>query len=606
MAIYQKNNYKISKNKYNPSILPYDLDEESFAKLLKNALKKIEKNQLLDAKEILIKLLEINIESVDANYNMGVLLYKLNNKEKALEYFNKVLLFKTDHFLSYYSIGCIYNDLENHIESYKYFAKTLLYKNTYAPAYNNIGLLYLQTGNVSSAIEYFKKTLLHDKENLEAYLNLNYSYFILGYSEKAISGYDHPIIKNADPLVWLPNYLMLCNYSTNYNDKKILQEHKKFGKLLSKNKKKFTHVYGKKSNYKRKIRVGYISPDFKEHPVATFFKPLLKAHNQNKFEIFCYYNDDIEDENTKLIKNKSFKWTNITNDNDEKVAVEIYNDKIDILVDLAGHTKGNRLGVFVYKPAPIQISWLGYPNTSGIKQIDYRLVDDNTDPYGIADNLSSEKLLRLPNSFLCYEGPNLNNNKLPALENKYFTFGSLNALARTPIQVLEVWREILEAVPNSKIIIKSPYFKDQGIRYNYLKTLCKNNISEDRIVLFSYFENKSDHFNIYNSIDLCLDPFPYNGTTTSCDSLWMGVPFVTLEGNNHRGRVGVSILKNMKLENFIAPNIDKYIEIASVTSTNLSKLSLLRASLRDKMINSTLCDYSKFASNIEKIYLDIT
>jgi len=280
-------------------------------------------------------------------------------------------------------------------------------------------------------------------------------------------------------------------------------------------------------------------------------------------------------------------------------------DKIDILVDLSGHTAKNRLLVFAQKPAPIQVTWLGYPNTTGLSAIDYRFTDIIADPIGEADELHSETLVRLANGFQCYKGNEAVHSKseLPFKRQGHITFGSFNNLTKVTPEVIKVWSDILHAVPESRLILKAAQLKHNTS--HCLDCFKQAGITEDRIELKGRIPNTQAHLELYHAIDIGLDPFPFNGATTTCESLWMGVPVITLSGNLHVGRVGASILTNVGLTDFIAKDIESYIELAVEMAANTSYLEEIRKGLRERMQGASLCDGRSFAIDVESAYQEM-
>ena len=289
---------------------------------------------------------------------------------------------------------------------------------------------------------------------------------------------------------------------------------------------------------------------------------------------------------------------------DTAVAQRIRDDGIDILVDLAGHTAGNRLVVFTERPAPVQMTWLGYPNTTGLSAMDYRLTDAVADPQGIDDTLHSETLLCLPNGFLCFapepDAPEI--GPLPALANGHVTFGSFNNLAKVTPEVMETWAAILHRVPRSRLLMKAGSLADEETRKRYLEILVALGIDAGRVELLSWIASNSGPLGAYGRVDIGLDPFPYNGTTTTCEALWMGVPVVTLRGDRHSGRVGASILTRVGLADLVAETRSGTVETAVRLADDLDRLSVLREDLRDRMRDSPLSDAAAFAHDFETIY----
>ena len=289
---------------------------------------------------------------------------------------------------------------------------------------------------------------------------------------------------------------------------------------------------------------------------------------------------------------------------DEELAERIRADGIDILVDLAGHTAKNRLRVFARKPAPVQVTWLGYPNTTGLEAIDYRLVDAVTDPVGEADAWASETLVRLEGGFLCYGGlkdapePTVP----PCLKTGTVTFGSFNNPAKVSAATFDAWATLLSRLPQARLLLKGTPFADAATRALFLARLGERGVAAERIELVAWLPGAAAHLALYHRVDIALDPFPYNGTTTTCEALWMGVPVVTLRGDRHAGRVGASLLSQIGLTDLIANSVEEYVEIALALARNPGRLDELRRTLRPRMAASPLCDGRAFARKIEAAF----
>lgn len=355
----------------------------------------------------------------------------------------------------------------------------------------------------------------------------------------------------------------------------------------------------RKYNHK-KIRVGYISPDLHSHPVADFSGALFLDYDQERFEIYVYNLSDIEDNVTKILKSAVGIWRDVYGLKFSEIAKIIYNDEIEILVDLSGHTKNNALPVLQYKPAPIQLSGIGYVLSTGLYQVDGFL----TDVYASSNEISpyfTEKLFRLNHTHFCYtpfaKFPQI--SALPCLKNNYITFGSFNNFSKVNREVLKVWNTILNKIPNSKIILKHSIFdSEEGIDFvkNEIKSLGGD---YERYEFRGFSEN---YLSEYNDIDIALDTFPYTGGATSLEAMMMGVPIVTLAGDRHGSRFGVSFLENLNLSELIAKNQDDYANIAVALANDTELFSILRQNLRIKMLNSPLMDRKGYMREIESLY----
>ena len=354
----------------------------------------------------------------------------------------------------------------------------------------------------------------------------------------------------------------------------------------------------------RRLRIGYLSPDFRDHSVAFFLSSLLDQHRSDAIETYCYSNVERPDIRTKLLQKAAHHWRDISRQTDTQVADQIVADEIDILVDLAGHTLGGRLGVFALKPAPVQVSYLGYPATTGVAAIDYRFTDNIADPPGMTDRYHVETIVRLPHGFLCYtpadDAPPV--AALPASDKGYVTFGSFNHICKISANTLSAWSAILNRVPDSRLVLKYKALNDTITRSLLLERFREYDIASDRIELLDFIPSRKTHLDTYGQVDIALDTFPYNGTTTTCEALWMGVPVVTLAGREHAGRVGASLLRQVGLESFIAETEQDYINIAVTAASNPHRNAELRQKLRSMVAASELCDRDGFACTIEETY----
>jgi protein O-GlcNAc transferase len=321
-------------------------------------------------------------------------------------------------------------------------------------------------------------------------------------------------------------------------------------------------------------------------------------------EVFCYAEVKRPDIITGDLRRLADRWLVTVGLSDDELAERIRADGIDILVDLAGHTANNRLRLFARKPAPVQVTWLGYPNTTGLEAIDCRLVDAVTDPVGEADAWASETLVRLEGGFLCYGA--LKDAPEPTvprcLKTGTVTFGSFNNPAKLSAATLEIWAKLLSRLPHARLLLKGEPFADEATRALFLARLGERGVAAERVELVAWLPNATAHLAFYHQVDIALDPFPYNGTTTTCEALWMGVPVVTLRGDRHAGRVGASLLTQIGLTDLIANSVEEYLEIAVALARNPERLSDLRRVLRSRMAASPLCDGPAFARKMESAF----
>ncbi len=353
----------------------------------------------------------------------------------------------------------------------------------------------------------------------------------------------------------------------------------------------------------KRLRIGYVSPDFRTHSCAYFLEPLLAAHDKETVEVFAYSNVENTDETTRRLRSHTQHWRDIWGLGDEAAADLIREDGIDILVDLAGHSANNRLSLFGLRPAPVQVAWLGYPATTGLSGIDYRLTDGIADLPGEADQWHSETLIRLEGGFHCYEGP-VDAPEIAPLFNQGggITFGSFNNISKITPAVVAVWAEILTAVQGTKLMLKGRMLDNDIARDRLLAAFEDCGVSADRLDLRHWIPRDQSPLSLYDEVDIALDTFPYNGTTTTFEALWMGVPVVTLTGDRHAARVGASILQNMGLPELIAGTEEGYVAAAVDLAGAPERRETLRLELRDRLKASPLGDAPGFAAKMEAAY----
>ena len=562
-------------------------------------------NKISEALFVSQKSVQLDPHDTEAQKNLGVMLQKLGRLNEAEASYKKAIALKPDYAEAYNNLSNTLKEQGKLNEAEASYKKAIALKPEYAEAHYNLGVMLQKLGRLNEAEASYKKALALKPDFAEAHNNLGNTLKEQGRLNEAEASYKKAIELKVDYSGAYSNKNLCLNYSSLYSPLFIYKEHLKFEKQFGGLKVEPPLSMHVKKNFGERLRIGYVSADFRKHSVAYFFEPLLQHHSGHVVETFCYYNNTVVDVMTKRLMVTCDHWRPIFGIADSEVANLIRSDKIDILVDLSGHMGKNSLLVFAQKPAPIQVTWLGYPNTTGLSTIDYRFTDIIADPIGEADELHSETLLRLPNGFQCFQGNEkvLVGLELPQKCQGYITFGSFNNFSKITPQVIKAWSKILHLVPTSHLLLKCLQLKHN--KDYYLELFKKEGLAEDRIKLYGQLPSMDDHLELYNAIDIGLDPFPFNGATTTCEALWMGVPVITLLGDRHVGRVGASILTNVGLTDFIAQDINNYIKLAVEMAANTNYLKEIRKTLRERMQGAPLCDARSFASDVETAYQDM-
>lgn len=522
------------------------------------------------AEQIYGLILGADPENAEALFFTGVLRHQESRYQEALDFMLRGIAKLPGVANLHYNLGKLYDDLERYPEAIVEYRRAIEINPNHILAHNNLGLALREIGQFDLAIE-----------------SLTRAVALQPTTQKLVQ-----------------NLVSTLNYAPDMQPADIFASHEHFGQQFERPIARFARRAGENKNSARPLRIGYVSPDFRQHSVAHFIEPVLAAHDKKKFEVFCYYNDTVSDDTTLRIQSLVPHWRVIAELSDHIAARKVQEDQIDILVDLAGHTNRNSLMMFARKPAPVQVTWLGYPNTTGFSCMDYRITDALCDPVGMTDSLHTEKLIRLPDCFSCFTPPTQSPTigALPARNGGEIMFGSFNYFIKMNEQVIETWARILARVANSRLTLKYRSLNSESVQTVVRAAFAKHGVTRERLVLLGNDASQLDHLARYNSIDIALDPFPYNGTTTTCDALWMGVPVIALAGRTHVARVGVSQLTNIGLSELIAADVDSYVDIAVALANDLPRLTQLRGSLRERMKTSPLMDAPRFTRNLERAF----
>ncbi|MBM4146322.1 MAG: tetratricopeptide repeat protein [Nitrospira sp.] len=564
-------------------------------------------HQLDEAVSYYRKVLELNPCLFDTYNRLGNALQENKQFNEAISYYQKAVQNNPADPTGYINIGIALHNKGEFDKADSQFQKALSLNPNLEIAYNYRGLSLIYQCRIGEAIKSFEASLRINPYSVTALVKLGHLFEEQGKVHEAETYYRRAMQIQPNYIIPYEALLMNMQYNPHNNAQTIFNEHVKYAKQFQKPLQTAVTPHNNYRTIKRPIRIGYVSPDFRRHSVAYFIEPAIAAHSRERFEVFCYSDVLDQDDVTKRLQGYTCQWRNIAGISDEKTIDLIQNDGIDILVDLAGYSANNRMLLFARKPAPVQVSWIGYPSTTGLTNIDYKIVDCYTDPPGMSEQFYTEKLIRLPDCFLCYlpdrESPEV--GPIPVLTSGHITFGSFNNFPKVSSKTIELWTKILKSIPGSHLVLKSSCFTDRSTHEYATSLFAQQGIDAGRIDLFGWQTSTRGHLGIYNRIDIGLDPFPYNGTTTTCEALWMGVPVITLSGNTHASRVGMSLLSNVGLPELVAGTPDEYVEIAVKLAEDLNRLQLIRKRLRDMMSKSVLTDSKRFISSLEASYRKI-
>jgi protein O-GlcNAc transferase len=569
--------------------------------LLKYAELLLRKGMQEEARAILQELLLEDPECARGHYTLAVVLASEGGALEAVRHFQEALRLVPDDVKALNGLGVALQQVGRVDEAAGCYREALRIAPRYQDARINLAILLKDHALLVESEHCLADGAALEPENVRFAYNLANVLHFQGRSLDAINAYRNTLRLDPQHLDAQQNLLFALHYSPRISDRQILAGH------LKASRKGFfmpgTEVAQGtiRPLAGRRIRVGYVSGDFREHAVARFIEPILRHHDKSRFEIFCYANLLRPDETTGRLRGYVDQWRDIRGVSDEKAAFMIASDGIDILIDLAGHTSANRLPLFARRPAPLQITWIGYPDTTGLPQMDYRITDWLADPPG-RERFHTERLIRLRRSFSCYQPPPGAPEvaSLPFDSAGVITFGSFNNLAKVTPEVIALWGRVLLAVRNSRIILKGRPLADREVRARIMSGFAKAGIAAERVELHAGNPSTHDHLAQYGNIDIALDTFPYNGTTTTCEALWMGVPVVTLAGTRHASRTGVSILTNCGMPELVAESEKDYLAIARELAKDLPGLRDLRGKLRERVERSPVMDGEALTRELEE------
>ncbi len=604
----------------------------------KLAIQYLGKGNLNEAEKIMMELIKMEPDNPELLHYLGIIKFKQKNYAFSVKFIQQALYYRTNWAEAYHNLGSsliMLGDFNNGIINFKkaielkpsnpealvnlgnmlylqkrydeaeiFYKKAIKINPIMSCVYSNIGFLFMAQGKFEEGEKNCQKETELNPRMPMAFYNLGLLLMIQSKFKEAIINFKKTLELSPKFYGAYSSILLSMQYQDGISNIEWQKELNNFKNIL-KNIPRFNN-YENELNIEKKLRIGYLSADFFTHSCAWFIKPLLASPSNRKIEIFCYSDVNFEDDLTLEFKNMAEHWHDTSRISDQSLAEQIINDKIDILVELTGHVSKNRWEVLAIKPAPIQVSYLGYQASTGLSVIDYKLSDRWLAPDNIEEYFS-ETLWHLNRPVHCYSPPEITPpiGDLPVLTNGYITFGSFNNFCKISEKTIELWSEVLSAIENSKIILKSNISSQSSakvIKDKLLSLFEKYHIEPERINFISSAKNVYEHLEYYNQMDIALDTFPYNGATTSLEALWMGVPVITLFGNKALSRYTYSFLQELELSDLATDNTIDFVKIAVNLKHDVKRLDYLKKELRNKLKSSRLLDSGNFAMELENAY----
>lgn len=545
--------------------------------------------------------LELEPARAEAHFNLGEALAKTMQFGNAVAHFQRAVELDPCRSESWVRLGKALVATDQKLEAGAAYKKALSLEPDNPGALVEMASLLRQAGYPTRALAMLQRVLeLHPNDRV-ATINMGIALLDAGEPAQAIACYEQGLQAWPNDPILQSSLLFSCSYLPMPLEE-MFKLHQKVGKVLeSVAPTQLLVNVGKASTSKKRLRIGYVSADFYQHPVASLIEPVLRQHDLEAFEIFCYSDVSAPDEVTERLRTYADTWRETHHLTHESLAEQIAHDRIDILVDLGGHTGANRLPVFARKPAPIQVTWLGYFDTTGLMRMDYILLDQ----FSIEATAQrfTEQVWSFPSVRFCY-GPPENAPPVcvpPVAKLEALTFGCFNNLAKLNDRVVALWAKLLASIPTTRLLLKNRSLADPDIREKLLGRFGKHGIASERIELRA---GSLHHIMLgeYADVDIALDPFPYTGGLTSLEALWMGVPLVTLLGDSIIGRQTAGFLQVLGLDDLIAHSEEDYLRIVAALAANHTRLNELRAGLRERMHASPLCDAERFTRQLEMAY----
>jgi predicted O-linked N-acetylglucosamine transferase (SPINDLY family) len=570
---------------------------------LGNALQ--EQRRLDDAVACYRRALELQPGFAEAHHNLGQALREQGKLDEAIACFRRAVDLKPDYAEAFNHLGSALRDQGNLDDAVAACRRALALKPDHVEALNELGNALHGQGKLDEAVVCYRRALDLMPGLPAVHNNLGEAFKGQGKLEDAVACFRRALELKPDYASAHSNLLYTLHYCGGVTLAALAEEHAVYDRLHAAPLYCTIALHENSRDRHRRLRVGFVSPDLGRHPVGFFLVRVLENLNPESVETICYSDRRRADELTCRLQAAATAWRDVTGSSDARLAEQIREDRIDILFDLTGHSGYNRLLVFARKPAPIQITWIGYEGTTGLVAMDYLLADRHVVPEG-SERFCRERVLRMPDGYLCYDPPAAapSVSRLPALESGEVTFGSFNNLAKITPEVVAVWAAILRAAPSARLVMKYRGMGDATVKQRYLDLFAAQEVDPNRLDLRPW-GSYADYLATYQEVDLALDPFPFSGSTVTCESLWMGVPVLTCPGATFASRHSLTHLSNLGLTETIARDVPDYLNLAVSWAGDLPRLAALRSGLRERMAASPLCDGKRFATNVASLLKDV-
>ncbi|MCS7034806.1 MAG: tetratricopeptide repeat protein [Phycisphaerae bacterium] len=543
----------------------------------------------------------------DAHHSLGMALRTRGDVDGALKAFATAIRLRPNHVAALDEYGLLLQKRGQLNEAIALFRRAAAAAPGRLTPLLNLGNALQLLGELDESIATFERVLEIDPANAGARNNIAQSLLEKGLHQEALVEYSRALELEPHGHVIGSNRIMALNYADGVSIDELFAAHVDWARRFAPTDAQPRGSTNARIDPSRRLRVGYLSPDFRFHSVTQFLLPLLRNHDPSAVEVFAYSDVSVPDAMTTQLQGLVHVWRDISPLRDSEAADLIRSDQIDVLVDLAGHTSGNRLPMFASRPAPIQVTYLGWQNTTGLRSIDARLTDSVIDPIGQTDQYHTERLLRLDGAFAVFEPtPGFGEmTPLPASKTGHLTFGSVAKVAKITDRMLRVWGRVLRAVPGSRLMLIATAVRTASVRDRLLQILCNSGVTSDRIVLLPDMPY-AEYMRLYSQIDLVLDTSPFNGHTTTCQGLWMGVPTLTLAGHRYASRMGLAVMTHLGLAaDFVAFSEEEFLAKAVALSGRVEELAALRQGLRDRLLASPLMDGKRLARSVESAYRNL-